>query len=486
MGESAKEALVIRTQKIMREQKMAEEGTGILAAVSGGADSLCLLDLLDALRKTAHFPLRAVHVHHGIRKSADRDAALAEAFCRKRDIPCSILRVDVPAYAKEHRLGLEEAARILRYEALESVAEDWEREAPGLAVRIALAHHLEDQAETVLFHIARGSGIAGLAGMRYVSGRKIRPLLDVSRGEIEACLLEDGIAWAEDETNADVSYARNRIRLRILPEMVQEINAGSVRHLAALSSEAGEMEDYLQEETRKALLRVLREDGGIDLGKFREEPELLQKRIVFAVLAEHAGQKKDLTREHVQGVLALAARGGSARIDLPCQLQAAKRYDALYFVKRGEKLPEGPLPVPEREEDYAVRVFPFSGRMADIPQKKYTKWFDYDKISSAFSFRRRRPGDVITIEMAPRTEDGSLQPSRKKSIKKFMIDVRMPAQVRDRILLPVCGSEVLWVPGFRCSAAYLVSEETKRIMEISTDGGEDGGYDHNTDSTGES
>ena len=97
MGESAKEALVFRTQKIMREQKMAEEGTGILAAVSGGADSLCLLDLLDALRKTAHFPLRAVHVHHGIRKSADRDAALAEAFCRKRDIPCSILRVDVPA-----------------------------------------------------------------------------------------------------------------------------------------------------------------------------------------------------------------------------------------------------------------------------------------------------------------------------------------------------------------------------------------------------
>lgn len=486
MGESAKEALLRRTREVMREKDMAGQGTGILAAVSGGADSLCLLDLLAALREQERFELRAVHVHHGIRARADQDAALVEAFCRKRDIPCRILRVDVPAYAGEHHLGLEEAARILRYAALEQEADAWEREAPGCRVRIALAHHLEDQAETVLFHIARGSGLAGLAGMQAVSGRKIRPLLAVSRGEIEACLREEGIAWAEDETNADVSYARNRIRLSLLPQMTQYLNAGTVGHLAALASEAQETEVFLQEETERACARVLRKDGGIALDQLRREPALLQRRIVYAVMAEHAGQKKDLTREHVQRVLALAGRGGSGRIDLPCRLQAAKCYDALYFLKRGEALPEGPLPVPEREEDYIVRIFPFSGRMADIPQKKYTKWFDYDKISTAFSFRRRRPGDVITIAPAQQDGDGNFLPPQRKSIKKFMIDVRLPVQLRDRILLPVCGSEVLWVPGCRCSAAYLVSEKTKRIMEIRTDGGEDGGDDHNTDSTGES
>ena len=241
MEEEKTRALLAKVRSTLREQGLLEKGTRILAAVSGGADSLCLLFLLDALKETEPIKLRALHVHHGIRESADHDAALVGAFCKERGIPCRIVRVKVPEYAETHHLGTEEAARILRYEALEEEAAAWEKETPGRPVRIALAHHLEDQAETVLFHLARGSGIAGLCGMRAVSGQKIRPLLDVSRAKIEGVLREQAIAWAEDETNRDPSYARNQIRLVLLPEMERTLNAGTTRHLAALAGEAAEV-----------------------------------------------------------------------------------------------------------------------------------------------------------------------------------------------------------------------------------------------------
>lgn len=485
MEEEKTRALLAKVRSTLREQGLLEKGTRILAAVSGGADSLCLLFLLDALKETEPIKLRALHVHHGIRESADHDAALVGAFCKERGIPCRIVRVKVPEYAETHHLGTEEAARILRYEALEEEAAAWEKETPGRPVRIALAHHLEDQAETVLFHLARGSGIAGLCGMRAVSGQKIRPLLDVSRAKIEGVLREQAIAWAEDETNRDPSYARNQIRLVLLPEMERTLNAGTTRHLAALAGEAAEVEDYLEGETQKALLRVLRPDGGISLPALSKEAALLQRRLLYRYLTKKAGRKKDITREHILRLLDLAAGSGSGRIDLPYGLQGVRRYDALYLVGRGEDLPRGELPVPQREEDYEVRVFPFSGRLSDIPQKKYTKWFDYDKISPAFSFRTRRPGDVMTIAPAQRAADGRLLPAQTKSIKKFMIDVRMPADLRDRILLPTCGSQILWVPGYRMGAAYRVTETTQRILELRLTGGEDGRDDHHADFTGQ-
>ncbi|MGN1024237.1 MAG: tRNA lysidine(34) synthetase TilS [Lachnospiraceae bacterium] len=485
MEEEKTRALLAKVRSTLREQGLLETGTRILAAVSGGADSLCLLFLLDTLAKTEPICLRALHVNHGIRASAENDAALVDAFCKERGIPCRIVRVDVPGYAARRHLGTEEAARILRYEALEEEAAAWGKEKPGLPVRIALAHHLEDQAETVLFHLARGSGIAGLSGMRVVSGQKIRPLLDVSREEIEGVLREQAIVWAEDETNRDPSYARNRIRLVLLPEMEKTINAGTGRHLAALAKEAAEVEDYLEEETEKALQRVLRPDGGIFLPLLWKEAPLLQRRLLYRYLTKKAGRKKDITREHIQRLLDLARGSGSGRMDLPYGLQGVRRYDVLYLLRQEESLPKGDLPLPEREEDYEIRVFPFSGQLSDIPQKKYTKWFDYDKISPAFSFRTRRPGDVITIAQAQRSEDGSVLPAQTKSIKKFMIDVRIPADLRDRILLPACGSQILWVPGYRMGAEYKVTETTRRILELRLTGGEDGGDDHHADFTGQ-
>lgn len=485
MAEDAAQQLEQDMAETIRKYSMIPEGTSVLAAVSGGADSMCLLMGLWDLQKSRHFPLRVLHVHHGIRESADRDAAFVGAYCREKQIPFELVRCDVPAFARERGMGLEEAARFLRYEALLSSAQSWEKE-EGRPVRIALAHHLEDQAETVLFHLARGSSLAGVSGMRPVNGRYIRPLLSVSRQEIEAALASRGVTWVEDETNRDLSYARNRIRRQILPEMTRYLNQGAVRHIADFAADAGETEDYLAEVTRKKTEALTLEDGGIDIKGFLLEDTFLQKRILYAAITERAGQKKDITSQNVAEVLRLLAVQGNGSCDLPYGLAARKSYGRLYILEKSQEIPQGEACVPRAPGDYQIRSFPFSGRMSDIPQKKYTKWFDYDKISPAFSFRKRRPGDYLILEEKTVLGDGSEVPEKKKTIKKFMIDARMPRSVRDVILLPADGAEILWVPGYRMGARCRVSSRTKTILEITAVGGEHGRDNHNADPAGKS
>ncbi|MBO5503279.1 MAG: tRNA lysidine(34) synthetase TilS, partial [Lachnospiraceae bacterium] len=227
---------------------MAGPGDRVVAAVSGGADSVCMLLLLDRIRSEIGFSMRALHVHHGIRgESADEDARFVSQLCERLGVRCDVIRVDVPAIAKAGGTGIEETAREERYRVLREACQAWEREDAGARAGrycIAVAHHMEDQAETVLFRMARGSGLTGVAGMRPAAPLPgdpeilvIRPLLQFTRAEIEEIVTEAGTGWREDETNSDVSYARNRIRSGILPELAQ-INEAAVRHICALAEES--------------------------------------------------------------------------------------------------------------------------------------------------------------------------------------------------------------------------------------------------------
>ena len=172
-------------EKYIETYSMIQQNDNMIAAVSGGADSVCLLHLLVQIRTADGIRLRAVHVHHGLRgEEADRDAAFTEELCRKFDVPCRILHADVRGYAREHSVSEEEAGRILRYQLLEQEAQRWEAETGGQNVKIAVAHHGDDSAETILYNLFRGSGLAGIGGIQPVRGRIIRPILCVTRTEI--------------------------------------------------------------------------------------------------------------------------------------------------------------------------------------------------------------------------------------------------------------------------------------------------------------
>ena len=532
--------MINRIHDYMIHNKMIEEGGCILAAVSGGADSMCLLEILRELQARVGFQLRVLHVHHGLRESAEGDLEYVAGFCAAACIPFEAVRVDAAGYAAEAGMSVEEAARHLRYEALKSVAERWDREnrpksdtesspqAGNTHCRIAVAHHLEDQAETVLFNLVRGSRLRGLRGMLPVNGRIIRPLLECSRREIEEFLRERGISWREDETNEDVRYARNLLRREVMP-LLEKINAGAVQHIAKAAEEAAETEEFLRAETEKAMkkCRETRKDNDsraehdgraehdspnsenqhppiiLSIPILLEEPPLIRRRVVYEVIAETAGRKKDLRDVHVQDVLKLAQKNGNGRLDVFAGVSVEKVYDILIFLgdaksAREKDLSKAESPTflaarrwPMEAGEYSYRVFDFDGNLATVSRKQYTKWFDYDKIGAFPSFRTRSEGDRITLD-----ESG-----RSKSIARYMIDAKIPAELRGRIVLPAAGKEILWVPAGlaaesqrlkapalpvdtpagltegtetirssdsgRISASYLVSGSTRRILEIS-------------------
>ena len=489
--------MIDKVYRYMKSCHMIPPGRRILVAVSGGADSMCLLEVLRVLQERAQLEIRVLHVHHGLRESAEDDLQYVAEYCKEAGIPFQAVRVDAAGYAAANGLSVEEAARHLRYEALEKAAKEWDQQPDHSECRIAVAHHIEDQSETVLFNLVRGSRLTGLRGMLPVNGRIIRPLLCCSREEIESCLVEHGITWREDETNEDVRYSRNLIRKQVMP-LLLTINKGAREHIMRAAEEAAEAESYLAGETERALERCCAqgrsgkqaksgvessdnkqaEEIVIHIPSLLEEPLLLQRRVVYAAIAEASGRKKDLQDVHVQAVLELCRKQGNGRLDVAGGVHVRKVYGLLYLspgtgtkviqseAKAGQ--PEPPIiqvfddpftKLPTEPEEYTCRVFDFDGDMDAVPRKQYTKWLDYDKIGKLPIFRTRRTGDCITLD----------EYGRSKSIARYMIDRKVPAQIRDRIVMPTCGSEILWVPGGRISAAYMVSTYTKRILEIRWD-----------------
>lgn len=232
------DALMLEIKRYIEANQLIRPGDGVVVGLSGGPDSVFLLYALHTLQARMGFTLRAVHVHHGIRGAeADRDEAFSEKLCAKLDIPFQAVHVAAPAYAAQHGLSLEEAARILRYEALEAARQQLGQ---ATAAWIAVAHHLDDQAETVLHNLVRGAGLRGLAGMENRRNHVIRPLLSIKREDILKWLKQYDIPYVTDSTNADPHYTRNRIRSTVLPEL-REINpeaSAHIAHSAALLREA--------------------------------------------------------------------------------------------------------------------------------------------------------------------------------------------------------------------------------------------------------
>lgn len=486
------------------EEKLIETGDIVLAGVSGGADSVCLLLILLEYQQQLDFSLQVVHVEHGIRGTdSRRDADFVKNLCERLQIPYQVCAVDVPAYAKEQQLGLEEAARELRYESFLAASRQLLAQSTGRNIKLALAHHADDNAETMLFQLVRGSSVRGLSGIRIKRQLAeqvtlIRPLLGASRAQIEAYLSKRGEDWCVDETNTDTQYSRNRIRHEILPQL-RQINSQSVLHMTQSAGQLAELSDYLEAEADRVQKKVCvwsTQACLVSKAQLEGYPAVLQREVLYGIVSRLAGSRKDIGRVHVDALKGLFALQVGRQIVLPYGLMAERVYEGIVISHR-EK--QGKLAADKqsvcackagadglREEIYDIslaelealpygswytialpdgmvrmRVCVFAGEIRKIPKKKYTKLLNYDKIKHGLQFRRRAGGDYLTIDDA----------GHRKKLKSYFTEEKIPSKSRDAVWLLAEDAHILWVIGGRISAYYKIEPDTKRILEIQMSGG---------------
>ncbi len=489
----------VRTQIVKYD--MIQPGDLVVVGLSGGEDSVCLLSILKSLSGPMGFSLAALHVHHQIRgKEADLDAQFCVNLCADMGIFCEVSRADVPAAAAARKQSLEEAARQERYTRLEQF-----RQRLG-AQRIAVAHHREDNAETVLWNLFRGSGLSGLSGMDPVNGYVIRPMLAAAKEEIHRYMQENGLPWRLDSTNEEDHYTRNRIRRHILAYAGENINRQTAKHICQAAAAAAEADGYL----RRQAVRWLKQNAAakeraeaegpekksqnklqkisLPVHTLREEEELLQTYILREACRMCSGLT-DLSSRHIKALSALLTQRPGAcacrRLSLPGRLAAQRLYDEMILEKKeeavetkGEKaeirrqgvkmtdsaveevcitpddLSEEPFSVQIGEYSFGLSLHSFD-KVQKIPTNRYTKWINYDTLRGSFVFRNRRTGDYIL-----------LPGGKKKTVKSYMVDKKIPAGERDRIVLLAQGSHVLWIAGYRLSEGARLREDTKRILQI--------------------
>ena len=473
------------TEKVIEELivqfHMIEHGDVVIAGVSGGADSVCLLLVLCALREKFGFDVKVCHVNHCLRGAqADADEEYVKKLCGELGVECRVFRKEVELIAEKRKQSCEEAGREVRREAFEQMcAEDG-------GTKIATAHHRDDQAETVLLNIARGTGIRGLCGIVPVRENWIRPLLSLTRDMIEAYLREKGIAWRTDATNEEDDYTRNRIRHKVLPVLENEVNDQTVKHLESLSRQAEEVCEYLDygvEQLWKTCVSIEKKEqkGGISALNIKKEPffqgfPAVRKLLLQKCIAKVRGGQKDLTSAHLQAVSELFERQVGKSVDLPGGVAAKRTYYGVEIMKQTQSAKKTAKTARRSDADRRLSLrFVENGDISqaeEIPQKSYTKWVDYDIIKCGLCVRTRQSGDYLVID----------DQGRRQKLKAWFINEKIPKEERDRMLLVADGSHIVWIPGYRMSRAYKVTEKTKKIVEIKiTEEKKDGRNDQRDD-----
>ncbi|WP_022764868.1 tRNA lysidine(34) synthetase TilS [Butyrivibrio sp. XPD2006] len=450
----------------IKENGMLSPDDSVVAGFSGGADSTALLNVLYELKDILKFRLAAIHINHGIRQEAAEDEEFSRNFCSERGIPFRAVSVDVPALARELKLTEEEAGRRARYEAFNAYAKELS------ANVIAVAHHQNDVAETLIMNLTRGCGLHGAAAIRPVRDNIIRPLLCVDRNEIEEYLQERNISFCTDMTNFENVHTRNIIRNRIIPELDEGVNPKSVSHMARAAMSFEKADEFIRGYTQKVFAEtaeVLGDSVNIDVRALSEEADIIKENVVLMAFEQLVKSRKDIGFAHVDAVLSLMRdMSGTASVDLPYGLKAVRSYDILKLGPAENRTDDGGdinLSLTEGEETEIV--IPGLGRariavisydaQKEVPTQTYTKWLDYDRIQ-AVSFRKRRRDDYIRI-----SQKGELH---SKQLSKLMTDEKVPRDERDSMYILCDGDEVLWLPGYRMSDAYKVSGTTKRVLTI--------------------
>ena len=464
------QGLLDQVKHDIESNELLRKGDAVVVGVSGGADSVCLLKVLKELQHQFQLTIYAVHVNHGLRGAeADEDQRYVESICKEWEIPLKIFRADVRALSLKNRISLEEAGRETRYRLLNEVLRQ-----TGSRF-IAVAHQQEDQAETIMLHLLRGSGLDGLCGMSLKQDSIIRPLLNVPRKEILEFLHENRIAYCTDSSNLGSDYTRNRIRNVLFPRITEMFTVNPVNQLVRLSEIVQEERDFLEETSKAAYYAVSMnetETVEISIQALKTYHRAIIKRIIRHAWERINESKKNLEQGHVNQILSLVFEGRTGkRINLPRGIEARVSYDRLIFSRLPEKAEEG--------FSYSVKLsgateakkaggtllasilptgeaFLHYGAPKNIKENSLVQLFDYDKLREGIFLRSRQPGDRVR----------PYGPGGEKKLKEFFIDQKIPREKRLTAPLVARDNRIVWIIGMRTSQEFRADQGTRTVLVL--------------------
>lgn len=453
---------------LSEEENMLLEGDRVLVALSGGADSICLLHCLKKIGKEKSFDVCAAHLNHMIRgEEAERDEKFVTEFCKEQGIKLFKKRVDVPNLAKELGLSEEEAGRRARYDFFDEIKKG------GDATKIATAHNKNDRAETVLMRILRGTGIDGLSGIpKTREGGIIRPLLNVSREEIEEYAKENNLEFCTDSTNLKNDYTRNRIRNELIPYLKENFNPAVVETLVRFSEIASEDAEFLNAYAERLYKRInnplpKKEPCVLHIESLQMVENSIKSRLV-RLAAKDALKERDLKLEqkHIKDIISLCEKESGCGIDISSRLRVENQYGWLAFLDKNKNAEQA------FEDNFEVDVMPLKSFYIEkinkyitlkiVDPRIYKKnpreiFLDFDKLEGKkLTVRSRRKGDRMVC-----FSDGGT-----KKIKNIFIDEKIVKADRDKIPLLCADGEIVAIIGGRVSEKYKITKETGRALAV--------------------
>ena len=429
-----------KARDFCREKDMLPPAGGVmLCAVSGGRDSMALLSFLEQLAAEKGFILHAAHYNHMLRPTADRDEDFVRLWCADRHIPLACGTCDVRAWAREQGASLEDAARTLRYRFLEETADR-----VG-AQRIATAHHVQDNAETVLLHLLRGTGLRGLGGIAPVRGRVVRPFLETDRRDIDAYVEENNIPYVEDESNADITFARNRLRIEVMP-LLEKLAPGSTARIAGAAAILREEENHLAQESAGLLPPAEEDKISLPVNTLMSRDLAIRRRLVRS-MAQQLGV--GLTAAQTDAVLAL---GSGGFLDLPDGLQAYCQAHRL-TLRRLSPPPE-PLELHAGKQLWGGHTVRVAVTAEGLPPEGNSAALSADKITGPLTIAAWDGTGRLAVE------NGS------RSIKRLFADQGIPADQREEHPALYCDGKPVAVLGVAVDWAFRSQPGEKTITVV--------------------
>lgn len=447
----------------IRQYDLVLDGEKVVVGVSGGPDSVCLLHLLSRLRDDMDIEIYAVHLNHQLRGlDAHLDALYTMKLCERLGITCLIRSIDVEEFCRENKFSVEDGARKLRYHIFDEV-----KSRVG-AEKIAVGHNMNDQAETVLMRMMRGSGMNGLKGMDHKrEDGLIRPILDFSRDEIEDYCKKYDLEPRIDATNLEAIYSRNKIRLEIIPYMKKEFNQNVVQSIVRLSENLRVDSEFIDSVVYKAVKESVKEKKDkvyIYTSYLKKYHEAISSRVVLEAIRMLIGDVNQIDKVHIKNIIALVPESKkNRRLNIPRGINVFRTSDYI-MLTTGE--------ISSEDIDFQVNVKPgnrqyigeiekcFITEIKDMDhcdiniKDKGIQYIDLGKIKGKLVLRNRRPGDKIKLS------NGS------KKIKQLFMDMKIPKEERSKIPLLVSGDDIVAVVGLRISEDYKVSSFTKKVLSI--------------------
>ncbi|MGL6106368.1 tRNA lysidine(34) synthetase TilS [Romboutsia sp.] len=448
----------------INKYSLINNGDKIVIGVSGGPDSICLLHILNRLKEKFDIEIYAAHLNHQLRGiEAQKDALYVSQICEEMGVTYFIKSIDVAKYCNENSLSIEEGARKLRYEMFDEIR------LKTNSNKIAIGHNLNDQAETILMRVMRGTGLQGLRGIEYIRDNGIiRPLLDINRTEIENYCEENDLNPRIDKSNLESIYTRNKVRLELIPYMKDNFNTNVIESIVRMSNGLRHDSDYIEEEAKikfKKICNLNSNDVEIKLKDYINLHIAIKTRIIRNSIKHILGDTNFLDQKHIEDVIDLENQNKiNKTIMLPRGVFAYRKQDIILLTTKEivNKEIEFCYNIPSngfvkiKELNLIIETQKMSiDRYNSLKNDKWSKGFDFNKVKGGLVVRNRKQGDKIKLA------------GGTKKLKDLFIDLKIPREDRDKVPVMIDEQGVLLVGDYRVSENYKIDSQTKEVLKIS-------------------